>query len=275
MFNKEFTIEFFWKMFLKHLKFIILLTVIGAVLCLLYANFFITPQYSASAMVIVQNYTAQDAAEDAAEEAAAQGIDDSNSDDNSQIQDIEDSKSSDSYSKGSVKIYSSDLNASETLANYCTILFKNNVEIGNMLNGCSMEITPVEESNFLTLTMTSSDPQNCADVCNAVANRIAGTKDRDGLFDEIFAAGGITVIKYASVPTSSIYPNIRNFALYGLIGGLLLSFIISFIVEIIDTTVKNDDDLFKIYKVPVFGEILDFDLKGGNSSNETKNTYYK
>ena len=66
MFQKEFTPEFFLKLVLKHLKFIILLTLFGGILCLLYANFFVTPQYSASAMVIVQNYTLQDAAKESA-----------------------------------------------------------------------------------------------------------------------------------------------------------------------------------------------------------------
>lgn len=273
LFYKDLTPQFFLKLLIKHLKFIILLTVIGTVLTLLYANFFITPQYSASAMVIVQNYTMQDAARDAAEAAAEQGIDDSDGDENDQINDVQDDYNK--SSKGTVKIYSSDLTASTTLAGYCTTLFSNNVEIGNMLNGCAMSITQLTDSNFLTITMTSSNPQTASDVCNAVANRIAGTKEQKGLFDEIFAAGGVTVIRYASVPSSSIYPNVQNFALYGFIGGLVISLVISFILEIIDTTVKYEDDLFKMYKIPVFGEILDFDLKGGKPSNEAKTTYYQ
>lgn len=268
MFYKEFTVSFFLKMVLKHIRFIILLTVIGGIVCLLYANFFITPVYSAKAMVIVQNYTAQDAANEAAQEAAENGIID-----RSQQEDIEDTTESD-FKSGSVKIYASDLTASATLADYCTILFRNNVEIQGMLNGCSMEITPEENSNFLWITMSSSDPQLASDTCNAVVNKITGTKDEEGLFDEIFSAGGVTAVKYASVPTDSTYPNVRTYAIYGLLGGLALSLVISFILEIIDTTVKYDDDLFKLYKVPVFGEILDFDLKG-DSNYEAKNTYYK
>ena len=45
-------------------------------------------------------------------------------------------------------------------------------------------------------------------------------------------------------------------------------------MEIIDTTVKNDDDLFKMYKIPVFGEILDFEQKG-ERGYEHKNAYTK
>ncbi|MCI5598563.1 MAG: Wzz/FepE/Etk N-terminal domain-containing protein [Ruminococcus sp.] len=265
MFYKDFTVSFFLKMILKRLKFIILLTLVGGILTLLYANFFITPSYSAQAMVIVQNYTAADAAADAAEEAAQNGVTDK-----SQQEDIQDTTNAKSFNDGNVKIYASDLTASSTLAQYCTILFKNNVEIQNMLNGCGMEITQEQESNFLWITMTSSNPKTAADTCNAVVNKITGTQNEQGLFDEIFSAGGVTAVKYASVPSSSTYPNVKNYALYGLVGGLALSLVISFILELVDTTVKHDDDLFKMYKIPVFGEIMDFEQNGDDTDEAKK-----
>lgn len=264
MFYKDFTVSFFLKMIRKRIKFIVLLTLVGGILTLLYANFFITPSYSAQAMVIVQNYTAADAAADAAEEAAQNGVTDK-----SQQEDIQDTTNAKSFNDGNVKIYASDLTASSTLAQYCTILFKNNVEIQNMLNGCGMEITQEQDSNFLWITMTSSNPKIAADTCNAVVNKITGTKNEQGLFDEIFSAGGVTAVKYASVPSASTYPNVKNYALYGLIGGLALSLVISFILELVDTTVKHDDDLFKMYKIPVFGEIMDFE-QNGDDTDETK-----
>ena len=54
-----------------------------------------------------------------------------------------------------------------------------------------------------------------------------------------------------------------------LIGGLALSLVISFILELVDTTVKHDDDLNKMYKIPVFGEIMDFE-QNGDDTDETK-----
>ena len=203
-----------------------------------------------------------DAAADAAEEAAQNGVTDK-----SQQEDIQDTTNAKSFNDGNVKIYASDLTASSTLAQYCTILFKNNVEIQNMLNGCGMEITQEQESNFLWITMTSSNPKIAADTCNAVVNKITGTKNEQGLFDEIFSAGGVTAVKYASVPSASTYPNVKNYALYGLIGGLALSLVISFILELVDTTVKHDDDLNKMYKI--FGEIMDFE-QNGDDTDETK-----
>ena len=39
--------------------------------------------------------------------------------------------------------------------------------------------------------------------------------------------------------------------------------IISFLLEIIDTTIKPGDDLYKMYEIPVFAEIVDFETEGG------------
>ena len=41
--------------------------------------------------------------------------------------------------------------------------------------------------------------------------------------------------------------------------GIVLACVISLFVELIDTTIKNDDDLSALYKVPVFAEIPDFE----------------
>lgn len=72
MFYKDFTVSFFLKMIRKRIKFIVLLSLVGGILTLLYANFFITPSYSAQAMDIVQTILRR-AAADAAEEAAQNG----------------------------------------------------------------------------------------------------------------------------------------------------------------------------------------------------------
>jgi capsular polysaccharide biosynthesis protein len=40
---------------------------------------------------------------------------------------------------------------------------------------------------------------------------------------------------------------------------LILACVISILLELIDTTIKPDEDLSEIYKVPVFAEIPDFE----------------
>ncbi|MBQ9673832.1 MAG: hypothetical protein IJV39_04310 [Ruminococcus sp.] len=263
MFKKEFTPQFFIRMALKHIRILILFTVIGGVVALIYANYFITPIYSATSMIFIQNYTAQDAAAEAAKQAQEQGIDDQSQEEDEALEDATEANSGSGSNNGIVKIYSSDIGASESIAEYCITLFSNNVELANMLNGCAMEMTQVPESSFVNITMTSTDPQLAADTCNAVTDRIAGGGENQSLYRQIFGAGGVTVTRYAAVPSGSSYPDVQKIALIGLAVGFVIAAAIAFLLELVDTTVKYDDDLFKLYEIPVFGEILDFNQVGG------------
>lgn len=260
MFKKEFTPQFFLKMAIKHIRMLILFTVIGGIVALIYANYFVTPLYSATSKIFIQNFTAEDAAKEAAKKAQEQGINDKSKDWDDEYEDEEEESGS---NNGVIKIITSDLEASQSIAQYCITLFNNNAEIANMLNGCVMSMIQIPESSFVDITMTSTDPQLCADTCNAVADRIAGSGNNPSLFKQIFGAGGVSVINYASVPTYSSYPNVQQIAITGLAVGFVIAALISFFLELVDTTVKYDDDLNKMYEVPVFGEILDFNQIGG------------
>ena len=256
MFKINLTPQFFLRMALKHIKMLILFTVVGGIVGLIYANYFVTPLYSASSKVFFQNFTAEDAAKAAAKRAQEEGINDKESDDEDEDEDT-------SKDNGIIKLYASDLNASASIASYCITLFGNSKEIAGMLNGCSMSMTQLPGSSFVDITMSSTDPQLCADTCNAVTDRICGSGKNPSLFKQIFGAGGVSVINYASVPTYSAYPNVQQMAMQGLGVGFAIAAILSFLLELIDTTVKYDDDLQKLYEIPVFGEILDFNTLGG------------
>ncbi len=258
LFKLDLTPQFFLRMAIKHLRMLILFTVVGGIIGLIYANYFVTPLYSTGSKIFIQNFTAEDAAKEAAKRAQEQGITDKGED-----EDIDDTDEDESQNNGVIKIYTSDLAASQSIASYCITLFNNNAEIAGMLNGCSMVMSQVPESSFVDISMTSTDPQLCADTCNAVTDRICGSGKNPSLFKQIFGAGGATVINYATVPTFSTYPNVQQMALTGLGVGFFIAAVLSFLLELIDTTVKYDDDLQKLYDIPVFGEILDFNTLGG------------
>ena len=55
--------------------------------------------------------------------------------------------------------------------------------------------------------------------------------------------------------------NLKN-TLLGLLVGLVTSCVIAILLELIDTTIKADDDIQEIYGLPVFAEIPDFETQG-------------
>lgn len=214
------------RMFLHHIKLIVLITLLFGILVYGYSAFFISPTYSANALIMVQNY-------------------------DSESLDVD----SNSYNS-SGKYSSSDITTSATMANNCVVLFQNSPDMTSLMD-CSTYISLVDDNNnFIRITTSSYNPSQCA----VVANNLA--RQAENCFNNVFEYGKLSVIREASVPTSPISPNVKKNTVYGLIFGLVFSLFITFFIEIIDTTIKPGDDLLKLYNVPVFAEVVDFEREG-------------
>ena len=151
-----------------------------------------------------------------------------------------------------------DISSSQMLANTCSTLFTVDPDMKSIISGASISISVVEDSYFLRISSTSSDPHTAANIANLVANTAPQ------VFKKYFGdAGKVDTVEEANVPSSPSSPNRSKYVLIGLLAGLVLSLIISFLLEIIDTTIKPGDDLYKIYDIPVFAEIVDFESEGG------------
>lgn len=228
--KKQLTIADLLKMFLQHIKLIIIVTILGAVLAFLYVTYMVTPMYSTSALILVQNG-------------------------NSFETDI---SSSSSKSLSGEKVNMNDISSSQMLANTCSTLFTVDPDMKSIISGASISISVVEDSYFLRISSTSSDPHTAANIANLVANTAPQ------VFKKYFGdAGKVDTVEEANVPSSPSSPNRSRYVLIGLLVGLVLSLVISFLIEIIDTTIKPGDDLYKMYDIPVFAEIVDFESEGG------------
>lgn len=224
---KQITIKDLLRIFLQHIKLIILLTVVGGVLAYLYVSFMVTPMYSTSSLILVQSNSSF--------ETAITGNQTSN--------------------EGRVNM--SDVTSSVTLANTCATLFRVAPEMKGVVSGANVSITPIENSYFLQVTATSSDPNTAANVANSVAEKA------EEVYKDYFDAGKAKPVEYAAVPSSPSSPNKSRYLIIGLLIGLVASLAISFLLEVVDTTIKPDDDLYKQYDIPVFAEIIDFETEGG------------
>ena len=229
--KKQITIGDLLKIFLQHIKLIIIVTLLGALLAFIYVTYFVTPMYSTSALILVQNG-------------------------NSFESDINTANKNNTLS--GEKVNTSDITSSQMLANTCSTLFTVDPDMKSIISGATINISVVEDSYFLRISSTSSDPHTAANIANLVANTAPQ------VFKKYFGdAGKVDTVEEANVPSSPSSPNKPKYVLIGLIAGLVLSLVISFLLEIIDTTIKPGDDLYKMYEIPVFAEIVDFETEGG------------
>lgn len=219
------TIQKIINVLLQRVKFIILVSLAAAMIFFLYSKFFISPMYSTSAMIYVQNYS-------------------SNNDD------------PESINQKNKKIYGSDISGSSNLAKLCITLFKNSDEVTAQYSGCSVNYKLEEDSFYVTVTVDGTNPEKCTQVANNVC------EVAKKVFREKFSFGEVGVIRTAKIPSSPYSPNNIKDGLIGFVVGLVGSCLIAILLELIDMTIKVDDDITKAYGIPVFAEIPDFDSQG-------------
>ncbi|MBQ8000587.1 MAG: hypothetical protein IJ298_05140 [Ruminococcus sp.] len=224
---RDITINDILKMILAHIKLIIIVSVIAALGAYIYADNFIPKKYSSTSMIFIK-YDAPDTSG------------------NSETTDN--------------RVSSGSLSLSASLAENVSVIFQRCEEMLDITPaGYSVSIASINETNALTITVTGSDGQVCADTANAIRNA------SPEVFEKYYYGGeAVPFGRPASVPASHSSPNETRYAAFGFAGGLIISILIAIIIEVIDTTIKPGDDLFKIYDVPVFAEIIDFDSDSGS-----------
>jgi len=169
------------------------------------------------------------------------------------------------------KIDYNDINAAQKLANTYSVIMKSDnllseaISISNLYQLSSdqirkmMKVTAVSNTEVIELHVTSENPQLSADIANAIA-QVAPMKIKD-----ITKTGDIAVIDEAVPNTVPSSPNVRINCMLGILAGTALAFIYIILKDIMDTTIKGEEDIKNYYDVPILGSIpvLDSPSKGG------------
>lgn len=176
-------------------------------------------------------------------------------------QEYEPSKAADDTTKKTTneenqKIYPADISASANLAEICVTLFKNSDEMTALYDGCTVNVDVTEGTFFITITVDGTDAQKCANVANQLAEKAAE------VYNSKFSYGQIGTLRQAKVPSAPYAPSNTKNMLIGAAIGLIASCLISILIELIDTTIKSEDDIQDIYGIPIFAEIPDFENQG-------------
>ena len=242
MMKREITISDILKMLKAHVKLIIIITLLGGVLLYLYSAYMITPMYTTSTLLYLTNSEVLPGETEHTESAtAASG---------------EEKKSG-----------ANDIVISARIAQVCQTLFKTDLMMNKIIEYLDLSISPgalkgmisvtmVDDTQFLRVCVTSASPELAAKIANAIPE--AG----QALYKVFFPYGKIITADKANVPTAPSSPDVKMNTLYGLGGGLVLALVLAFVLEVIDTTVKPGDDLYKMYDIPVFAGIADIEAEG-------------
>ncbi len=222
------------RMILKHIILIILISLIAAAGGYYYATYRIAPTYRTSVQMVVQT--------------------------------------SSNLSGESSVVTGSDISTAEKMVSTCSIIFKdkmflseireatdNKYSIGQLSGMIS--VYGVNDSEILGVSVTSTDPQACADIANAFL------KNAPLFFKNIYENAVVVALSEAEAPVSPSGPDVKRYAYTMFIAAFVLSTAIAFLLEFFNTKVTSDDNLAERYGIPVFAEIPDFsELQDGNEA---------
>lgn len=167
------------------------------------------------------------------------------------------------YDSDNNKVDSTDLAVALRLVNSYVDIVQREVVMNAVIEKLQMNISPTAlqsmvsaqvqgETEIFSVTVTTPNPQMSADVANAIGELAPG------IISGIISGSQAKVIDYARVPSRRSSPNYLTSALLGAVAGALLAVVAIILSDRMDMRLKTEEELEKITEVPVLGVIPDF-----------------
>lgn len=157
----------------------------------------------------------------------------------------------------------SNLNASQMLANDVSTLLKSdriaadtvkNLHLDS-LKGYSTKVTSETTSRVITLSVTGSDPDTSAAIANEMASNVSKVAQ------QVMDVQSVNVIDQAVSPSSPSGPNRSMYIAVALLAGLFIAIAIVVVSDMLNTKVRNADEVEELLGLPVIGRMPA--VKGG------------
>ncbi|MHC1732878.1 MAG: YveK family protein [Bacteroidales bacterium] len=114
----------------------------------------------------------------------------------------------------------------------------------------AVEVTPQTNTQILIIKAVDGDPVEAAKLSSAVSKAFSEQSKI------VFPTGGdIQVMDYAIVPVEPVSPNKKMNLVIAFLVGLMGSIGLAFVLEMMDRTIKTEDDIERYIGVPVIGMI--------------------
>ncbi|HZK26138.1 MAG TPA: Wzz/FepE/Etk N-terminal domain-containing protein [Thermoclostridium sp.] len=132
-----------------------------------------------------------------------------------------------------------------------------------------IEVTTASNSRLMKIACKSTDPQLAVNIANALSDFIIVKAE------EIMEVDNVKIIDQAELPTRPIKPNKKmNLAIAAVIG-IMIGVGLIFLIEYLDSTIKDKKDVVRYLDINVIGEIPEFDgEERGYKRGKTYKRYY-
>ena len=118
----------------------------------------------------------------------------------------------------------------------------------------SLTVNPISNTQILQIKYQSKDPNEAKDVLKSVTDEFIVTAK------ELVPNGNVRVIEEVELPQNPVSPNKKMNIAIAFLVGLMVSVGLVFLLEYLDNTYKNKEQLEKDLGIPVLGAIPDVDM---------------
>lgn len=216
--EQELDLQQLWQVLIKRWKLIILLPLLAALASLMVSLLIITPQYSASTTLMVMRPT-----------------------DTAQImyQDIQ-------VSRQLVETYREIARSRRVLM----VAIANDAlpfGVGELRN--KVDVVALRNTEILTVTATDADPQMAAKIANGVTTAFMEE------IVELVKVDYVSLVDPATEPSSPISPRVPMNVAVALVVGLMAAVGLVFLIEYLDRSIKEPEQITQLLGLPVLGVI--------------------
>lgn len=225
--EKEINLRIVFGVLKKNLILILVFTILTGVGTYLFSRFLMEKQYSASAMLIVNNTSGEKKSYNATELVAAQDL---------------------------AEVYSIIIKSDTVLQQVIDNLQLNMsyTQLNKLVS-----VTAVNKTQVFRVTMTYTD----VDFARKVVDEIV--KVSPPVIVDMVEAGSVKVVSAAKIDNNGnpISPNLKRNTVLGALAGLVLVLIYVFLKETLRNTFKTEDDILNTLHIPLIGVIPEVDGK--------------
>lgn len=172
-------------------------------------------------------------------------------------------------------ISSSEISAAQSLVKTYTVLLKNRTTLEKIIDetGVShtweelydmIEAAPVNETEIMEVTVTCEDPYEAETLANGIAKILPQR------VSEIVEGSSMEVVDSAIAINKKVAPNITQYTAIGFVLGVLLSVAVLVVFALLDNTIHDEEYILNNYEYPILAKIPDL-LNTGTK----KYGYYK
>lgn len=120
-----------------------------------------------------------------------------------------------------------------------------------------IKMSSVNNTEVLKIESETKSPELSARICTIM------TEIAPDILRRVVKAGSVEVIGEAKPAIEPSSPNVLLYTIIGFVLGAILSCVGVLLHHILDRTVKGEEDLKKLYNIPILGEIPDLNGKSG------------